>query len=672
MGNGYYMLRCSTANKSSQSAVAMASYRSGDALYSDRDGLTKSYQDRFIKPESFIIKPDHAPEWTLEREKLWNEVERAEPKDNARIAREVLVSLPNEMNEEQQTELTREFVKENFSDEGMVADVSIHRDDVNNPHAHIMLTTRPFDEHGEFEKRKSKRVPALDQEGNQKYNEKGWRITKSIKTTNWDDKTMLKAWRKNWAEKLNEKTQEFGLDKTYSELSFSDQGRLEKAQIHLTREEYQFERKLKKDAEVKGKQYNPQTYYAQKNEEIKKYNERFSDVIHLEDYRTKKDYKKELDQLRNAMHIDKNKIDATRLLVNRVKGYVDYQSASKLHHDFNNNQNKWKLKIERANAVNESKRKVFNKLQEHYQSGNQSIVEKYGYSKENFPNEVNKDLQEVEKAQQKLNDEENKFQELKQATITSLDYQKELLDMEFSAVYDETDSDRFNYEEKYFAMQMLKDYQIRLPEDKIQEEMKSQDKYNDYQSIYTPTWKQAKDLKTSIDIYDRTLKKLNKQNINNLSADDLKDTVFKIDSTKKMKANYEQYIQEIEPLIDEDINQTFHNEALNASSLDTKIATLEAYSKLSNEDQEQLDVEQFIGDLQQAQSEQATYLHQKGEEDQEHQDMYEKQASKSEEIAGGLFNAIKEAGQDKDLTDSRNRRDRTKTFRKRGADGREL
>src|SRR5699024_7421060 len=177
-------------------------------------GLTKNYKERFVKPDSMIMKPDHAPEWTLDREQLWNQAEAAEPHENGQMAREVLVALPNNMDDEQQRELVKEFAQENFIDEGMVADINIHRDDANNPHAHIMLTTRPFDQDGNFEKRKSKRVPVLDENGNQKFNEKGWRVTKSVKINDWDNQNKVSEWREKWAEKLNEKSRLYGLEET--------------------------------------------------------------------------------------------------------------------------------------------------------------------------------------------------------------------------------------------------------------------------------------------------------------------------------------------------------------------------------------------------------------------------------------------------------------------------
>lgn len=668
---GYYMFKCNIVNASTQSVVAMASYRSGEKLHCEKDGLTRSYKERFVKPETFIMKPSHAPDWTLEREKLWNEVERFENRDNARLARNIVMSLPNDMTNEQQLELTKEFVKENFVDEGMVADVAIHRDDVNNPHVHVLLTVREFDKNGEWEKRKSKRIPKLDENGNQMYNEKGWRKTVSVKLNDWDKEETLIRWRKNWAEKLNEKSLKYGLNKVYSHKSFKEQGRLKKAQLHLTRSEYQFEERRKKEAEKNGTNYEPKCYYAKKNEEIKEYNKQFDNIIHLEDYKTQKDYKKELDNLRYKMHVNENKINATRLLVSRIKGYVDYQSASKLYYDFTDNHNKWKMNLERKLSINKTKEQVFNKMTERFKDNPNSVL-KYGYSINNFHEEIKNELLKTEQERMKLLEEYNKFNELKQATIISLSYQKELLDMEFSAVYENVNIEDFNYDEKYFAIKMLKDYNIKLPENEIRKEMINQGKYKEYEKMYTPVWKQAKDLMTSIRIYDRTLNKIKNQSANELTKEDFKESVIKLNSYAKLKKEYEEHLKELSPLIDENIRQTFQNEALNNASLETKLEVLEAYSKLSEYEKENIDQETFIKQVQEEQENKAQFLEQKGRDEKDDKNIYKEESNKAENIANSLFDAINEASQDRGNIGDRKKRDKTKTYRRRSADGREL
>ncbi|GAA3332363.1 hypothetical protein GCM10020331_092180 [Ectobacillus funiculus] len=103
-----------------------------------------------MKPESFILAPSHAPEWVNNRERLWNEVEKVERAWNAQLSREIVMAIPHELSNQQQRKLVEKFVEENFVSEGMVADVNIHRDKDHNPHAHIMLTMRPFNPDGEW------------------------------------------------------------------------------------------------------------------------------------------------------------------------------------------------------------------------------------------------------------------------------------------------------------------------------------------------------------------------------------------------------------------------------------------------------------------------------------------------------------------------------------------
>jgi ATP-dependent exoDNAse (exonuclease V) alpha subunit len=76
-------------------------------------------------------------------------VERAEKRADAQLAREVEITLPRELTKEQQIDLVRSFVRDEFVSKGMVADIGIHRpsasDGEEQPHAHVMLTMRPLD-----------------------------------------------------------------------------------------------------------------------------------------------------------------------------------------------------------------------------------------------------------------------------------------------------------------------------------------------------------------------------------------------------------------------------------------------------------------------------------------------------------------------------------------------
>src|SRR4051794_21121758 len=66
---------------------------------------------------------------------------------NAIYAREIVIGLPTELSREQQVALMRDYVRAAFTSRGMVADWVIH-DKAGNPHAHVMLTTKPLSESG--------------------------------------------------------------------------------------------------------------------------------------------------------------------------------------------------------------------------------------------------------------------------------------------------------------------------------------------------------------------------------------------------------------------------------------------------------------------------------------------------------------------------------------------
>jgi hypothetical protein len=83
-------------------------------------------------------------DWARDRSRLWNAVERSEPKANARVAREYVLALPHELNAEQRTILARTFAQEISDRYHNVVDLAVHqpRTDPRNFHAHLLTTTR--------------------------------------------------------------------------------------------------------------------------------------------------------------------------------------------------------------------------------------------------------------------------------------------------------------------------------------------------------------------------------------------------------------------------------------------------------------------------------------------------------------------------------------------------
>jgi Ti-type conjugative transfer relaxase TraA len=171
-----YHLTAKVASRAKgQSVVAAAAYRSSEALYDERYGLTHDYTRKEGVEHSEILLPEGAPKSLSDRQTLWNQVEANEKRKDSQLARELEIGLPVELTHGENVELVRDYVKKHFVSKGMIADFSIHEDDPNNPHAHVLLTMREVNEEG-FGK----------------------------KVRSWNAKADLLKWRETWAETANE------------------------------------------------------------------------------------------------------------------------------------------------------------------------------------------------------------------------------------------------------------------------------------------------------------------------------------------------------------------------------------------------------------------------------------------------------------------------------------
>lgn len=122
---------------------------------------------------------------------------------NSQLAREIEIALPVELTREQHISLVREYVKQHFVDKGMCADFAIHDTNSGNPHAHIMLTMRPFEEDKTWGA-KQKKDYILDPQGNKIYDPKKRQYKcKSIAATDWNEQTKAEEWRQGWADICN-------------------------------------------------------------------------------------------------------------------------------------------------------------------------------------------------------------------------------------------------------------------------------------------------------------------------------------------------------------------------------------------------------------------------------------------------------------------------------------
>lgn len=310
-----------------RSAIASAAYRSGEKLFDDKEGRSYFYA-RSVMPESFILTPKNAPKWANDRQKLWNEVEKKDRKANSRYAKEFNVALPVELTNEEQKALITKFVQETFVDKGMVADVAIHRDHEENPHAHVMLTNRPFNPDGSWGL-KSKTQYVLDKNGKQLLTKNGNPKQRKIWLVDWDKPGKVEEWRTAWANEVNSLFQAKGMPERISEKSYEEQG-IEKTP-------------------TKHEGHNSQT----------KERKAFNEAVKEQD-RTKKQYQNNQEKINNQKHFDAlsqhfsfNEKRLIKELSHELRTYVSLESLDDKRRMLFN----WKNSVLIKHAVGEDIRK---------------------------------------------------------------------------------------------------------------------------------------------------------------------------------------------------------------------------------------------------------------------------------------------------------------------------
>ncbi|PLS40617.1 MobQ family relaxase [Carnobacterium maltaromaticum] len=196
------------------SSVGSCAYRESVKIKDERLGIEHDYSRKSGVIESFTMTPENAPTWASDSAKLWNEVERIEKRKDAQVFREVVVALPRELDREKQQQLVTDYTKRNFVDEGMCATVAIHETEHQNPHAHIMLTTRTISEDGFGKKQRD-----------------------------WNQKNRLESWRSDWSQSVNQALQRDGLAVRVDHRSLEQQGISRVPQIHMGKAATAMERK---------------------------------------------------------------------------------------------------------------------------------------------------------------------------------------------------------------------------------------------------------------------------------------------------------------------------------------------------------------------------------------------------------------------------------------------
>ena len=198
-----------------QSAIESAAYRAGEKLYSEYYGQVSDYTRKGGVMHTEILLPPHAPREYADRQTLWNAVEDVERNKNAQLAYSFDIALQNEFSLDENIQLARQFLLDNFVSRGMIADFTVHQPDkdggIPNPHFHVMCPIRPLNSDGTWSA-KQRRVYRADGKFD------------AVPTTDWGRPETLEAWREVWAALCNAKFEEKGLPDRIDHRSFERQG----------------------------------------------------------------------------------------------------------------------------------------------------------------------------------------------------------------------------------------------------------------------------------------------------------------------------------------------------------------------------------------------------------------------------------------------------------------
>ena len=146
------------------SAVASAAYQSGETLRDETTGDLKRYARKERIADAGLVLPEHAPEW--DRQRLWNEAQRAHAGGNELVAKRYEFALPRELSLDEQRACVLDFCG---LFKGKACDWAIHDSGDGNPHAHVLVSALSLKADG-FERPKAQKSTKVylcrDHDGN--------------------------------------------------------------------------------------------------------------------------------------------------------------------------------------------------------------------------------------------------------------------------------------------------------------------------------------------------------------------------------------------------------------------------------------------------------------------------------------------------------------------------
>jgi hypothetical protein len=140
----YHLSAKIISRKAGRSSTAAAAYRAGEEIVDERTGEVHDYRRKGGVEHTEIVLPSSS-DWEPTRAELWNAAELKNKRQDAQVAREFVVALPDELAPAERQRLAVDFAREIADRYSVAADVAIHapsrHGDDRNHHAHILTTT---------------------------------------------------------------------------------------------------------------------------------------------------------------------------------------------------------------------------------------------------------------------------------------------------------------------------------------------------------------------------------------------------------------------------------------------------------------------------------------------------------------------------------------------------
>ncbi len=148
-----------------KNACYKAAYNGGLKITCEKTNKTYFFGKKQDSAFHKIFLPSHVDKKFEKAEILWNEAENRENRINSQVAKEVVLALPDqsEITLQDKIAMACDFAVRYFVNEGLAAQVDIHspnKNDDHNWHAHILITTRRFDETGRKLNKKARDLDA--------------------------------------------------------------------------------------------------------------------------------------------------------------------------------------------------------------------------------------------------------------------------------------------------------------------------------------------------------------------------------------------------------------------------------------------------------------------------------------------------------------------------------